>query len=88
MIIRAAVTCSDFKKFMQVSVKNHLQFLAMPISTTTDARALKFFPDTIQLIKTEQCETFVNQFKIDRIVSNHLSSCNMHQLKIISNDRL
>ena len=25
--------------------------------------------------------------KIDRIVSNHLSNCNMHQLKIITNYR-
>ena len=49
MIFRAAVTCSDLKKFVQTLLKNHLQFLAMPTSATTDAMALNFFPDTIQL---------------------------------------
>ena len=47
MIIQAAVTHSDFKKSVQISLKNRLQFLAMPISATTDAMTLKFFPDTI-----------------------------------------
>ena len=47
MIIRAAVTRSDLKNI----AKNRLQFLAMPTSTTTDAMALKFFPDTMQLLK-------------------------------------
>ena len=31
--------------------KNRLQYLAMPTNTTTDAIALKFFPDTMQLLK-------------------------------------
>ena len=39
MIIWAAVTHSNLKKFIQISLKNRLQFLAMPISTTTDAMA-------------------------------------------------
>ena len=43
MIIRAAVTYSDFKKIYANIAKNRLQFLAMPISTTTDAMALNFF---------------------------------------------
>ena len=51
MIIRVAVTHSDLKKSVQISLKNHLQFLAMPTSVTTDAMGLKFFPDTIQLLK-------------------------------------
>ena len=49
MIIRAAITCSNFT---QIFLKNHLQFLAMPTNTTTDAMALKFFQDTIQLLKS------------------------------------
>ena len=48
MIIRAAVTRSDLKNI----AKNHLQFIATPTSTTTDAMAWKIFPDTMQLLKT------------------------------------
>ena len=51
MIIWAVVTRSDLKESTQISLKNRLQFLAMPTSTTTDAMALKFFPDTMQLLK-------------------------------------
>ena len=50
MIIWAAVTRSNFKKSMEISLKNRLQFLATPTSTTTNAMALKFFPDTMQLL--------------------------------------
>ena len=42
IIIWAAVTYSDLKKSMQISLKNHLQFLIMSTSTTTDAMILKF----------------------------------------------
>ena len=52
MIIRAAVTCSDLKKSTQTSLKNRLQFSAMPTSTTTDAMALNFFADTMKLLKS------------------------------------
>ena len=84
MIIRAAVTRSDLKNI----AKNRLQFLAMPTSTTTDAMAWKIFPATMQLLlKNQQCKRVVNQIKIDRIVSNLFSSCNMHQFKIIANYR-
>ena len=48
MIIRAAVTRSD----THILLKNRLQFLTTPTSATTDAMALKFFPDTIQLLKS------------------------------------
>ena len=51
MIIQVAVTRSDFKKSTQISLKNHLQFLAMPTSITTDAMALKLFTDIMQLLK-------------------------------------
>ena len=50
MIIQAAVTRSNFKKIYVNIAKNHLQFLVMPTSTTTDAMALKLFADTIQLL--------------------------------------
>ena len=47
MITQAAVTRSDLKRSTQTLLKNDLQFLATPASTTTDAIALKFFPDTV-----------------------------------------
>ena len=56
MIIQAAVTCSDLKKIYAKIAKNHLQFLVMPTSTITDAMALKFLLDTMQLLKSKQCE--------------------------------
>ena len=51
MIIWTIVTCSDFKKSTQILLKNRLQYLATPTSTTTDAMALIFFPDTMQPLK-------------------------------------
>ena len=52
MIIRAAVTCCDLKKSAKISLKNRLQLLAMPTSTTTDAMALNFFAGTMKLLKS------------------------------------
>ena len=43
IIIQAAVTHGNLKKSTQVSLKYHLEFLAMPTNTTTDAMTLKFF---------------------------------------------
>ena len=51
MIIQAAVTSSNLKKSTQMLLKNCLQILATPTSLTNDAMALKFFPDTSQLLK-------------------------------------
>ena len=36
--------------------------------------ALKFFPDTIHLLKVDQFEGFSNWNKTDGMVTNHLSS--------------
>ena len=44
----------NLKKSTQISLKNRLQFLAMPTSTTTNAMALKLFPDTMQLLENQQ----------------------------------
>ena len=52
MIIREAVTYSDSA---QILLKIRLQFSAMTTSTTTDAIALKFFLDTMQLLNNQQC---------------------------------
>ena len=45
MIIRAAVIRINLKNF----TKNHLRFLAMATSTTTDAMAWNIFPHTVDL---------------------------------------
>ena len=42
MIIRAVVTRGNLEKSTQVSLKNRLQLLATPTSTTTNAMALNF----------------------------------------------
>ena len=39
--------------------------------------ALKFFPDTILLLKVEHFEGILNQIKIDRMVNDPLSSGNL-----------
>ena len=38
--------------------------------------ALKFFLDTILLLKMDRFEGILNRIKIDGIVNDHLSSCN------------
>ena len=43
---------------------------------TTDCMALKFFPDTILLLKVDRCVGILNQIKIDGVVNDHSSSCN------------
>ena len=37
----------------------------------------KFFPDTILLLKVERFEGSLNRIKIDEMVNDHLSSCNL-----------
>ena len=52
----------------------------MPIKQTTTYYGLEFFPDTSEVY---QMEGFSNQITIEGIVTNHLSSCNLEQLKIL-----
>ena len=44
--------------------------------------ALKFFPETILLLKMEHFEGILNQNKIDRMVNDHLNSVTHSNLKI------
>ena len=39
--------------------------------------ALKFFPEIILLLNVERFEGIVNRIKIDRMVNDHLSNCNL-----------
>ena len=42
---------------------------------------LKFFPETIILIKVDCFEEILNQNKIDGMVNDHTSSCESYNLK-------
>ena len=44
---------------------------------TTDHMAFKVFPGTILLLKVDCFEGILNRIKIDGIVHDHLSSCNL-----------
>ena len=39
--------------------------------------AFKFFPDTVLSLKVDRFEGILNQIKIDGMVNDHLSSCNL-----------
>ena len=51
--------------------------LVIPTGKTTDHMAFKFFPDTILLLKVDRFEGILNRIKIDEMVNDHLSSCNL-----------
>ena len=77
----------SIKKIYKNIVKNRPQFLVTPTNQTTDAMTLKFYTDTNLLSKAYQLEGFLNRNKIDRMVNNHLSSCNSHWFKNTAQDR-
>ena len=51
--------------------------LVIPTGKTTDHMAFKFFPDTILLLNVDRFEGILNRIKIDEMVNDHLSSCNL-----------
>ena len=53
--------------------KKRSKSLVIPTGLTTDHMALKFFPETILLLKVDHFEGIVNRIKID----GFLSSCNL-----------
>ena len=62
---------------MIMSLKNVNNFLVTPTGKTTNRMALKFFPGITLLLKVDRFEGIVNQSKIDRMVNDHSSSCNL-----------
>ena len=56
--------------------KKHPNSLVIPTGKTTDHMAFKCFPDTIFLLKGDHFEGILNRIKIDKMVNDHLSSCN------------
>ena len=57
--------------------KKHSKSLVIPTGKTTDNMAFKFFPDTNLLLKVDRFEGILNRIKIDEMVNDHLSSCNL-----------
>ena len=57
--------------------KKRSKYLVIPTGKTTDHMVFKFFPDTILLLKVDRFEGILNQIKIDEMVNDHLSSCNL-----------
>ena len=58
--------------------KKHLKSLVTPIEKTTDHMTLKFFQQTIILLKVDCFESkgILNQIKINGMANDHSSSCN------------
>ena len=56
--------------------KKHSKSLVIPTGKTTDHMAFKFFPDTILLLKVDRFEGILNRIKVDKMLNDHLSSCN------------
>ena len=59
------------------TAKNFTQILFMSTESNTNVMGLKMFLDTILLLKTLQYEGILNHIKINGMVNNYLSSCNM-----------
>ena len=56
--------------------KKHLKSLVITTGKITDHMALKFFPESILLLKVDHFERILNRIKIDGMVIDHSSSCN------------
>ena len=57
--------------------KKRSKSLFIPTGKTTDHMAFNFFPDTTLLLKVDHFEGILNRIKIDEMVNDHLSSCNL-----------
>ena len=57
--------------------KKRSKSLVIPTGKTTDHMAFKFFLDTILLLKVDRFEGILNRIKIDEMVNDHLSNCNL-----------
>ena len=51
--------------------------LVIPTGKTINRMDLNFFPEITLLLKVDRFEGILNWIKIDGMVNNHLSSCNL-----------
>ena len=63
--------------WMIMLLKKPSKSLVIPTGKITDCMALKFFPEIILLLKVDCFEGILHQIKIDGMVNDHLSSCNL-----------
>ena len=77
VIIWVDVIC----KFTAIkNINKNVIILVMLNGQTTDAtNGFEILSDTVLLLKVHRFEAFSNQHEIDRMVSNHLSRCSLHQ---------
>ena len=61
--------------------KKRLKSFVIPTEKTTDCMALKFFPETILLLKVDYFEGILKQMKIDGMVNDYSSTCNLYWFK-------
>ena len=61
--------------------KNGSKTLVTPTAQTTDGMAMKFFPQTILLLKVDHFEGFLNRYKIDGMVNDNSNNCNSKWFK-------
>ena len=57
--------------------KKRSKYLVIPTGKTTDCITLKIFPKIILLLKVDCFEGILNQIKIDGMMNDHSSSCNL-----------
>ena len=57
--------------------KKRSKSLVIPTRKTTGHMAFKFFPNTILSIKVDHFEGILYRIKIDGMVNDHSSSCNL-----------
>ena len=51
--------------------------LVIPTGKTTEHMTFKFSPDTILLLEVDHFEGILNRIKIDGMVNDHSSCCNL-----------
>ena len=63
-------------RYGQLCQKIYTQFVVAPTRQTITLIMLKLLPDLIPLLKVDCFEGFLNQYKIDGMMNDNLSSCN------------
>ena len=71
---------------MYYNITIFLQFVIAPTGCIISAMDLKFFPNTIVLLKVDNFKGFSNRSKVDELVINTMSGCNYKNCKLNNNN--
>ena len=63
--------------------KHDILHVVAPTGCIINAMDLKFFPNTIMLLKVDLFEGFSNRSNVDELVINSTSGCNCNNYKLI-----